>query len=218
MVQEATKRETLRVAAGTFGGTAVMIAVFAALHSVMPESVPFGFPVILGGLLGALVGTANFFLMGLTVQKVAAEKDEKKAYQMMQVSYRQRILLQIVWIILALTLPFINGAAGIIPIFLPSLVIKVYYIFIQKNASPAAGAEDGSPVTAEPDDEGLSGIAEKMKSISPVPEKDPESIASGLPEDAGILTDHSDEIAAEAAALSKEDALMKEGGDAADGF
>ncbi len=143
MVQEATKRETLRVAAGTAAGTAIMIAAFAVLHRFMPESVPFGLSVIIGGAAGAAVAVGNFFLMGLTVQKVAAEQDEKKAYQMMQVSYRQRILMQIIWIILALVLPFVNGAAGIIPLFLPSLVIKAYYIFHKEKVQERGNGTDG---------------------------------------------------------------------------
>lgn len=150
MVQEATKKETLRIAAGTGIGVAVMILVFAALHAAVPEQVPFNYTVVLGGLGGGAVAVLNFFLMGITVQHVAKETDDKRAYQRMKASYSQRILLQIIWIILAMTVPVFNAVAGIAPLLFPSLTVKIYYIFLQKksgNEKPdsreAAEAERG---------------------------------------------------------------------------
>ena len=70
--------------------------------------------------------------MGLTVQKVAAETDEGRARQRMQVSQRQRTLLMLAWGVVALAAPCFNGAAGIIPLLFPSMVIKIYYLTIGK--------------------------------------------------------------------------------------
>lgn len=152
MVQQATKKETARVAAGTGTGAVLMLIVFAILHAVMPQKVPFDAPVFLGAILGGLVAVANFFLMGLTVQKVADEKDEKQAYQKMKLSYTYRMLLQAVWIILALALPFVNGAAGVIPLLFPSITIKIYYIFCRKRnaqtSAPAQQPQGGGEETA----------------------------------------------------------------------
>ena len=95
MVQEATKKETLRIAAGTGIGVAVMILVFAALHAAVPEQVPFNYTVVLGGLGGGAVAVLNFFLMGMTVQKVVSMEDDKQAAMKMKTSYSQRMMFQL---------------------------------------------------------------------------------------------------------------------------
>lgn len=70
--------------------------------------------------------------MGLTVQKVAAETDEGRARQRMQVSQRQRTLLMLAWGVVALAAPCFNGAAGIIPLLFPSMVIKFIILQLEK--------------------------------------------------------------------------------------
>ena len=47
-----------------------------------------GLPVILGAAGGCTVAVGNFFLMALTVQKVAGIENYDQAYRSMQVSYR----------------------------------------------------------------------------------------------------------------------------------
>lgn len=123
-IQPAVKKETSRFAAGTAILTLLMFVVFLSLHRLRPEMVPFNFKVILSGILGAVVAAGNFFLMGLTVQKVTSAKTENAAYQAMKASYRFRTASQLLWAVLALGLPFFNGAAGILPLFFPSICIK----------------------------------------------------------------------------------------------
>ncbi len=124
-IQPAVKRETMRVAAFTAAGTVVMIALFALGRAIWPDYVPFDWRVILGGVGGCIVAVLNFFLMGLTVQKVAAQEDEERARLIMKSSYSRRTLMQLLWIILAIALPCFQFAAGIIPLFFPSLGIKL---------------------------------------------------------------------------------------------
>ncbi len=133
MVQDATKKETYRIAVGTGIGVVLMIIGFAVLHIVNPQQVPFDYTVFTGGIVGGAVSVLNFFLMGLTVQQVAKEEDDSRAYQRMKLSYSRRMLLQIVWIIIALIVPVFNGAAGVIPLLFPSLTVKIYYIFLNKG-------------------------------------------------------------------------------------
>lgn len=128
-IQPAVKKETARIAAGTAAGVFLMFLVFLGLHLVFPESVPFDYKVILGGIAGGLVAVANFFLMGITVQRVTSVTDDKLAFDYMKASYRNRVTLQLVWIIAALVLPCFNGAAGVVPLFIPSIYIKVMNIF-----------------------------------------------------------------------------------------
>ena len=123
-VQDAVKKETARIGAGTAGVSVVMILVFWGLHLVIPDSVPFDYKVILGAVIGSAVAVGNFFFMGLTVQKIADMQDQDLAYRRMKTNYHYRTMIQFLSIILAVTVPFINGVAGIIPLFVPGAVIK----------------------------------------------------------------------------------------------
>lgn len=124
-VQPAVRKETKRVAVMMAVGVALMYAGFFALHLIVPDIVPFDYTVILGGLAGGLISVLNFFLMGLTVQKVAAAPDEDSARSKMRASYTQRMLMQLLWVVLAIVIPCFQFAAGIIPLFIPSLGIKL---------------------------------------------------------------------------------------------
>ena len=146
-VSPAVKQETTRIAIGTAICVVVMWIVFFFLHQNMPEKVPFDYTVFLAGIGGLIFAVGNFFLMGLTVQKVVAETDESRARQQMQVSQRQRTLLRLVWGVVALVAPCFNGAAGIIPLLFPSVVIKVYYLTIGKNKLTQ---DNGNSQTAAP--------------------------------------------------------------------
>ena len=143
-VSPAVKQETMRIASGTAIGVVLMWVVFFFLHQVNPEKIPFDYTVFLAGIGGFIFAAGNFFLMGLTVQKVAAETDEGRARQ------RQRTLLMLAWGVVALAAPCFNGAAGIIPLLFPSMVIKIYYLTIgraklaqekkdSQSADPTAG-------------------------------------------------------------------------------
>ena len=57
------KKETKKVAIGTFICVALMWAVFGIGHAVMPQKIPFDYTVILAGLIGGIVAVLNFFLM-----------------------------------------------------------------------------------------------------------------------------------------------------------
>ncbi len=62
-VQESVKKTTLNVALGTLILTALMLVVFLLCHALDAS-------VLLGALLGFTAAVANFFLMGVAVQKV----------------------------------------------------------------------------------------------------------------------------------------------------
>ena len=123
-LQPAVRKETKRITAVTFSGVVLMWVVFAILHLAAPESVPFDYTVILGGIGGGVIAALNFFLRALTVQNVASQTDEDEARSRMKVSYRQRLLLQIVWMIVAMAAPCFQVVAGIAPLLFPSLGIK----------------------------------------------------------------------------------------------
>ena len=58
----------------------LMIVAFAICHKLFPEAVPFDYKVIIGGIIGTAVAVGNFFIMGLTVQKIASgEQSDEQA-------------------------------------------------------------------------------------------------------------------------------------------
>ena len=123
-LQKAVKDETVFVALGSIILSVIMVIVFFVLHRVFPERVPMDLPVIIGAVGGCAVAIGNFFLMAVTVQKVAGIENYDQAYRSMQVSYRYRTFLQLIWCVLCMVLKFINPVAGILPLLWPSLLIK----------------------------------------------------------------------------------------------
>ena len=128
----AIKKETKHVGIFTFSGVVIMWIVFLILHACMPEKVPFDYTVILGGFLGGLIAVLNFFLMGVTVQKVASEANEDNARLRMKASYSRRTLLQMAWVVVAIAAPCFQFAAGLLPLLFPSMGIKLNAIFKKK--------------------------------------------------------------------------------------
>ena len=124
-LQDAVKKETRNIAIGTGIGVVLMILIFFLLNMVLPEDVPFDYKVILGGIGGFIIAVLNFFWMAVTVQKVTSIEDEQRARQTMAVSLRYRLLMQLIWVILAIVVPVFNLVAGIVPLFIPSMTIKL---------------------------------------------------------------------------------------------
>ena len=130
-VQPAVKKETKNVAVSTGIGIVLMWILFAVLHVAFPEKVPFDYTVFLGGIGGGIIAVLNFFLMGLTVQKVAATKDDADAKMKMKASYSRRMLMQVLWIIIAIVAPCFWFAAGILPLLFPDMGIKTRGIVLK---------------------------------------------------------------------------------------
>ncbi len=124
-VQPAVKKETKNIAVSTAAGVVIMWIVFIILHMAMPEKVPLDYTVFLGGICGGFIAVLNFFLMGLTVQKVAASTDEDAARSRMRASYSQRMMIQMLWVIVAIIAPCFQFAAGILPLLFPGMGIKI---------------------------------------------------------------------------------------------
>ena len=141
MLQPAVKKETRNVLVITAIGVALMFVVFAILHFIIPDKVPLDYKVFLGGICGGGIAFLNFFLMALTVQKVAGMEDRDQATKLMRLSYSRRLAIQCIWIVVAIFVPCFNAAAGIIPIFFPSLGIKIYGIFRKDLKTPAPSGE-----------------------------------------------------------------------------
>ena len=122
-----------------------MWALFAALHVV--GWVKFDYTVILGSLIGAAVAVGNFAGICLVVQKIIDEQDEKKRKAKLQVSYNSRMLLQAVWVVVAIAAPCFQPFASVLPLFLPR--ITIYYLQITGKYKPLTVPQEPVDVSVE---------------------------------------------------------------------
>ena len=120
-IQAATKRETLHIAAGTLAFSAVMNGVFALLGR-------WDLTVLWGTLLGGGFAVLNFFLLGLTVQKMAGDPNEKKGKLVLQLSYSLRMLATLAVVVLGVKLACFSWVATVIPLLFPRLTILAMQI------------------------------------------------------------------------------------------
>lgn len=155
-VQPAVKKETINVAKAEIIGLLVMFAGFFVLHFISPYNpdtrfgVPFDFRVIITGILGGAVAVLNFFLMGLSIQKMTETDDQDNAKKVFKAGYRRRMFLQIVWIIIALAVPFFHGAAGILPLLIPTFSIRMNGISQAFNLNKKTGTDTSAKDDSEP--------------------------------------------------------------------
>ncbi len=136
-VQQATKRETAHIAVGTLAFSAVMNLVFALLGR-------WDLTVLWGTLLGGGFAVLNFFLLGLSIQKLAAAADEKRGRAALQLSYSTRMLAAVLVAALAVALPCFSWPAAVIPLFFPRLTIFAMQLLGMYKPEPAKtpGAEN----------------------------------------------------------------------------
>ena len=182
-LQSAVKKETVAVATGTGIGCLVLIALFLVFYLIFPESsVKFDYRVVLGALVGGAVAVANFFLMAVTVQNVVNVTNRDDALRMMRVSYRNRMLMRGIWIIIAIVAPCFNYAAGIIPLFIPGFVIKIRGSMLGVTGKTAAGAEGASGAAGEDSQEPTDHLQETAETSEEESEaKPPEGMSEAKP-------------------------------------
>lgn len=116
-VDETVRKETGYVAAGTVALSVAMEVVYAVLGR-------WDVTVLLGNLLGFAAAVANFFLMGLAVQK-AVLMDEKDAALHIRLSQRLRLFMLAAVLMVAALAPCFALLSAIIPLFFPRLVVMV---------------------------------------------------------------------------------------------
>lgn len=142
-----SKQQLARITGGTLLCTAAMWVVFAALHTV--GWARFDASVIGGSLVGAAVAIANFAGICLVVQKIIDEKDEKRRKAKLQLSYNGRMLMQAVWVVVAIAAPCFQAFASILPLFFPR--ITIYYLQITGKYKPLRPQQEPVDVSVEDD-------------------------------------------------------------------
>lgn len=142
-----SRKQLLRIAGGTAICTAAMWVLFAALHLV--GWVRFDYTVVLASLVGAAVAIGNFAGICFVVQKIIDEPDEKKRKATLQLSYNSRMLLQAVWVVVAIAAPCFQAFASILPLFFPR--ITIYYLQITGKYKPLKTRQEHVDISVEDD-------------------------------------------------------------------
>ena len=143
-LQKAVVNETKTIVIGSLIGTAVMLVVFAAIGK-------FGMDVIWGTLLGLAAAVGNFFLMALMVQRATesdrpGETEDERAgriRRMVQVSYTQRRMMQVLVVIVAMVVPAINWIPTVIELVFPTVTIYLRQLLNKKRASERTDKPNG---------------------------------------------------------------------------
>ena len=112
------------------------ISLWVGILSVLMQAVflvlgKWDVTVLLGNLLGGAAAIANFFLMGLGVQK-AVQKEEKDAKATLRLSQSYRFLLLILVAVFGIVLEVFHSVAVILPFFFPRIAVGIRP-FLDKN-------------------------------------------------------------------------------------
>lgn len=124
-VDECVRRETGYISLCVLILSALMEAVFLIAGF-------WDITVLYGNLLGAAAAIANFFLMGLTVQK-AVDKDAKDASNSMKASQGLRMVFLFAVAALGVSLSCFHPLAVLLPLLFPRLAIAVRPVFNKKG-------------------------------------------------------------------------------------
>ena len=116
-IDSTVMKETRYIAAWVIILSVIMEAVFLIIGK-------WDYMVLLGNLLGAFCAVANFFAMGITVQK-AVEKDEKEAKTAIKASQALRTVILFAIVAIGTAVPFFNTWTVVIPLLFPRIAIAL---------------------------------------------------------------------------------------------
>lgn len=133
-IQKAIWKETVHIAEGVVVLSVLMQLVFLLIGK-------WDMTVLYGTLLGSAYAILNFFILGLTVQKVANEGNEKQGKNWMQFSYSCRMMGTMLVVFMGLSMPWFNWVAVFVPQLFPRITIAAMG-FTGKKAKDASKEYD----------------------------------------------------------------------------
>ena len=142
-LQDASKKELRRISVGTLILSAALVLVLWLL-SLVGVGI-FGLWDFLSVVFGAATAIGNFYILCLTIQKAVEIQDQKQMKMKFQVSYNARMLIQGIWVIVALLVPKLGVVAGAVPLLFPHLIIMAMG---RKGMIPAAPKKEDAPAEA----------------------------------------------------------------------
>ena len=80
-------------------------------------------------------GSTELFPYGTDRSENSSMEDDKQAAAKMKASYSQRMMLQLIWGVLAIAVPCFQFVAGILPLLFPNIVIKTVGIIGGRKAA-----------------------------------------------------------------------------------
>lgn len=112
------------------------ILLWIIIFSILMQAVflilkKWNYTVLLGNLLSAVTAAVNFYLMGLTLEKVV-ECDEKSARYKVKLSHTLRTLMLFAVAAVGAATTCFNLAAVLIPLFFPRLAIALRLLIKEK--------------------------------------------------------------------------------------
>ena len=110
-------KETKYLAVSILVLSVLMQAVFLVLKK-------WDYTVLLGNILSAIVSVANFYFMGLSVQK-ALKMDESDARKVMRASQSKRTFALFVVAAVGVGVSCFNTVAVIVPLFFPRIAVML---------------------------------------------------------------------------------------------
>ncbi len=124
-IDSTVKKETLYV----FMFTVILSVLMQAVYLIVGK---WDYTVLLGNLLGAFAATANFLIMGITVQS-SLGKDVKEAKNRMKLSQMLRMLMLFAVALIGHFVSAFNLVAVVIPFLFPRIAVTLRAMFIKKQ-------------------------------------------------------------------------------------
>lgn len=129
-VDKVVKKETLNIAVGILICSMIIQIIFLIIGK-------YSLGILLGSIYGGSVVLLNFFLMGLTVQKVTKIEDQNEAKKRMQFSYtgRQLILFLLIGfgMYVSVTYEIFHWFPVLIALIYPRIIIGVVAVYRKKT-------------------------------------------------------------------------------------
>lgn len=114
-INKTVLRETKYIA-----GAVIILSIFMQLIFIGLEK--WDITVLLGNLLSGIIAILNFFLMGLTIQKVVSSKDGNTR-NVIRLSESLRTLMVLLAMIFGVVFPCFNTVTALVPLFFPRIAI-----------------------------------------------------------------------------------------------
>lgn len=144
ILQSASRKELKRIAIGVGICDLIMIPGLFILSQFGIGSFDLS-RILLGAAGGSLIAIANFTILCLTVQKAVEISEKKTMKAFFQASYNGRLILQALWVVVALLVPQIHVLAGAAPLLFPNIVI----FYLQAKGKLVTPSERKNPPAEE---------------------------------------------------------------------
>lgn len=122
ILQPASRKEVLRITAGTAVCDVILVAALFLLSQFDIGTFQLG-KILLSTLIGSVIAVVNFAVMCLTVQSAVGMTDQKKMKAKFQLSYNARMIIQAGWAVAAFLTPGLHFVAAAAPILFPKVTI-----------------------------------------------------------------------------------------------